>query len=157
MKEETKRRVRRWGRLLFFVYLLLLCYFLFFAEIYGRKNWSQVDYRYNLELFREIKRFWIYREKLGFWPVFLNIAGNIIGFVPFGALLPIVHRNLENGFLVILLGFSSSLLVECLQLLMKVGSFDVDDLFLNTVGAATGYLVYWICNKIRRRIYGKAV
>lgn len=157
MKEETKRRVRRWGRLLFFVYMLLLCYFLFFAEIYGRKNWSQADYRYNLELFREIKRFWIYREQLGFWPVFLNIAGNVIGFLPLGALLPVVHRNLQNGFLVTLLGFSFSLLVECLQLLMKVGSFDVDDLLLNTIGAATGYLIYWIGNKIRRKMYGKAV
>lgn len=157
MKESTKRRIQLWGRLLFVVYLLLLCYFLFFAESYGRKNWSEADYRYNLELFREIRRFWFYREHLGFWPVFLNIGGNIIGFLPFGALLPVMHRNLRSGLLVTLLGFSASLLVECLQLVMKVGSFDVDDLLLNTVGAAGGYLLYWISNRIRRGFYGKAV
>ena len=35
-----------------------------------------------------------------------------------------------------------SLLVELLQLVFKVGSFDVDDLLLNTIGGLLGYLVY---------------
>ena len=78
-------------------YLLMLGYFLFFAEEYGRRNWSEADYRYNLELFREIGRFWTYREQLGFWPAFLNIGGNIIGFLPFGLLLPVMHRNLRKS------------------------------------------------------------
>ena len=38
----------------------------------------------------------------------------------------------------------------------KVGSFDVDDLLLNTVGGAAGYILYAICNAIRRKyVYGK--
>ena len=32
--------------------------------------------------------------------------------------------------------------MELLQLVFKVGSFDVDDLFLNTIGGLLGYLVY---------------
>ena len=135
----------------------MLGYFLFFAEEYGRRNWSEADYRYNLELFREIGRFWTYREQLGFWPAFLNIGGNIIGFLPFGLLMPVMHRNLRKSLPVILLGFSLSLLVESLQLVLKVGSFDVDDLLLNTVGAAAGYFLYWVCNQIRRKFHGKAI
>lgn len=157
MQERTKRRIQFWGRLLFVIYLLMLGYFLFFAEEYGRRNWSEADYRYNLELFREIGRFWTYREQLGFWPAFLNIGGNIIGFLPFGLLLLVMHRNLRKSLPVILLGFSLSLLVESLQLVLKVGSFDVDDLLLNTVGAAAGYFLYWVCNQIRRKFHGKAI
>ena len=157
MQERTKRRIQFWGRLLFVIYLLMLGYFLFFAEEYGRRNWSEADYRYNLELFREIGRFWTYREQLGFWPAFLNIGGNIIGFLPFRLLLPVMHRNLRKSLPVILLGFSLSLLVESLQLVLKVGSFDVDDLLLNTVGAAAGYFLYWVCNQIRRKFHGKAI
>jgi len=44
--------------------------------------------------------------------------------------------------------------VETIQLVWKVGSFDVDDLILNTLGGVIGYLLFWICNKIRRKIYG---
>ena len=157
MQERTKRRIQFWGRLLFVIYLLMLGYFLFFAEEYGRRNWSEADYRYNLELFREIGRFWTYREQLGFWPAFLNIGGNIIGCLPFGLLMPVMHRNLRKSLPVILLGFSLSLLVESLQLVLKVGSFDVDDLLLNTVGAAAGYFLYWVCNQIRRKFHGKAI
>ena len=39
-------------------------------------------------------------------------------------------------------GAVQSLLVELLQLVFKVGSFDVDDLLLNTIGGLLGYLVY---------------
>jgi len=39
--------------------------------------------------------------------------------------------------------FEFSLLVETIQLVSKVGSFDVDDLLLNTIGGAIGYLNFY--------------
>ena len=39
----------------FICYMILLVYFLFFSEEYGR-NEPYTTYQYNLELFREIKR-----------------------------------------------------------------------------------------------------
>ena len=65
---------------------------------------------------------------------FLNLAGNVIGFLPFGFFLPILSRRLRNGAVVTALGFGLSLLVESIQLVFKVGCFDVDDLILNTLG-----------------------
>ena len=53
----------------------------------------------------------------------------------------------------VLLGFSVSLAVETIQLVTRVGIFDVDDLMLNTLGAALGYLVFAVCNRVRRKIY----
>lgn len=55
MKQETKARIRVVGRILFLVYLLALVYFLFFAEEYGRRNFFELDYRYNLVPFQEIR------------------------------------------------------------------------------------------------------
>ncbi len=42
------------------------------------------DYHYNLVLFREIKRFILYRNQLGTFAVFSNLFGNILIFMPYG-------------------------------------------------------------------------
>ena len=90
---------------------------------------------YNLIPFVEIRRFWIYREQLGTFAVFSNIFGNVIGFLPFGFILPVIFRRMNSGFLICVSGFILSLTVEVIQLVTKVGCFDVDDMILNTLGA----------------------
>ena len=42
-----------------------------------------------------------------------------------------------------------SLTVEILQLILRVGSFDVDDLLLNTLGGALGYVLLTLLEKWR--------
>ena len=153
MKKETKRKIQVISSLLFILYLILLTYFLFFAENFGRA-YTQREYSYNLEPFREIERFWKWRAELGFLVVFTNIAGNVLCFVPFGAILPILNRRARNFFVLLLLSFEFSLLVECAQLILKVGSFDVDDLILNTSGGMLGFLIFTVCNRMRRKRYG---
>lgn len=150
MKISTKTRIRLYGRILFILYLLLLTYFLFFAESYGRTADTGGQYRYNLVLFQEISRFWRHRKAVGMTACFLNIGGNILGFMPFGFILPVVHRNMNSFWLVTFLGFSMSLLVECVQLVSRVGSFDVDDMLLNTIGTMLGYILFAVCNRIRK-------
>lgn len=132
-------------------------YFLFFSEGYGRLAEAEKEYRYNLVPFVEIRRFWIYREQLGVFAVFTNIFGNILGFVPYGFILPIITHRVRNGFLIGLSGFGLSLTVEVIQLVTKVGCFDVDDMILNTLGAVIGYLLFGICNYLRRKRYGKKI
>ena len=44
-----------------------------------------------------------------------------------------------------------SLCVEIIQLFTRVGSFDVDDILLNTIGGVLGYIIFLICNGIRRK------
>ncbi|MEG2700632.1 MAG: VanZ family protein [Hungatella sp.] len=41
--------------------------------------------------------------------------------------------------------------MELTQLIFRVGSFDVDDLFLNTCGVILGFWIYKIVQKIRIR------
>ena len=129
------------GWCLFVVYLMSLAYFLFFAEATGR-TFSDRTYQYNLILFHEIRRFIIYRRQLGFAAVVLNLVGNVIAFVPFGVFLPLLVKRTRSFVKTVLLGFEFSLFVEIVQLFGKVGSFDVDDILLNTLGVMGGYLLF---------------
>lgn len=112
------------------------------------------EYHYNLVPFKEIGRFIRNFHGLGFWAVFYNIAGNIIGFMPFGFYLPMLFKRIQGFFPVFLFSLLLSLLVETTQLVFKVGSFDVDDLFLNTLGGIAGYLVFWLVRKRRKNREG---
>ena len=97
------------------------------------------EYHYNLELFKEIRRFWEYRDQVGMFAMFTNLLGNVVIFVPVGFFMPMASR------------YRLSLCVETFQLLTKVGSFDVDDLLLNTIGGLVGYLIFSMCAAVRRR------
>ena len=131
------------GWCLFIVYLLSLAYFLFFAEATGR-TFTERTYQYNLIPFHEIRRFVVYRRQLGFTAVALNLAGNVLAFVPFGIFLPLLIKRVRAFGKTLLLGFEFSLFVEIVQLFSKVGSFDVDDILLNTLGVVIGYL-FFVC------------
>lgn len=157
MRDETKYKIRQAGGFLFVLYMLLMMYLLFFSEGYGRADHMKDSYRYNLIPFVEIRRFWEYREQLGALALFTNIFGNVLGFIPYGFIIPVIQQKLRSGFLIILSGFGLSLFVETVQLFTKVGSFDVDDLILNTLGAAIGYAAFVICNYLRRKYYGKKI
>lgn len=119
-------------------------YFMFFAESLGRGSTAEGEIlkSYNLVPFLEIKRFIVYREILGMRAVILNIFGNIVAFIPCGFLLPAISRRCKIMANSILVGFFISLLIEMTQLAFNVGSFDVDDLILNTLGAVTGAVLY---------------
>lgn len=149
MKAKNKKRIRTLGKVLFVLYLAFIFYFLLLSDWYGRTG-EMREYHYNLILFREIKRFWIYRRELGMFAVLSNLLGNVLIFVPFGFFMPLASRY-RSFFVTTFYGFGLSLCVETFQLLTKVGSFDVDDLLLNTIGGILGYILFVICNTIRRK------
>lgn len=153
MSKRRARRIRAFGKLLFVLYLIFLIYFLIFSDWYGREGVLE-EYSYNLVLFKEIKRFIVYRETLGGFAVFTNLFGNILIFMPYGFFISMASR--ERGFFKTLLySFGLSLCVEIFQLFSKVGSFDVDDILLNTAGGVLGYLSFVVCNGIRRRHHAR--
>ncbi len=63
MKQKQLKRLRALGKVLFAAYVVFIVYFLLFSDWYGRTGVA-ATYRYNLELFKEIKRFIIYRREL---------------------------------------------------------------------------------------------
>ena len=71
-----------------------------------------------------------------------NIILNIAMFVPFGFMLPQLIKRTKGFWKVSLIGFLFTLLIEVLQLLLKRGIFEPDDLLGNTVGAMIGYGIF---------------
>jgi glycopeptide antibiotics resistance protein len=140
------------GYFFFAVYLLLLIYFMFFSEEWGRSILGG-DYRYNLVPFREIRRYLHYAGKIGEVRALLNLAGNVIGFVPFGILLPALQiGDRKTGFWkTALLGMELSLFIEIAQLVLRAGSCDVDDVILNTFGTCIGYGLYRLFVRMKER------
>lgn len=130
--------------------MCVLIYFLFFAESMGR-SYTLNTYHYNLMPFREIKRYIVYADVLGTKAVWLNIAGNVVAFIPFGLfIIPVTGRRIGIPEAIVLAA-DLSIAVEIVQLIARVGSFDVDDIILNTLGGAAGVLLY----KLFIRIEGK--
>ena len=148
-REKTHQKIC-W--ILFFSYLLMLTHFMFFSDGFGRSEYT--EYHYNLTLFKEIRRFYTYRELVGTKAFLINIMGNIVCFMPFGFILPIISRLGEKWFNTLLLSFLLTPSIEPIQLIFRVGSFDVDDMFLNTVGGAAGYVSVTALKWIRRAFHG---
>lgn len=140
MKKETEKKIRILSRIFFGIYILVLVYFMFFSEEWGRKIFGG-EYHYNLVPFREISRYLHYWRQIGGWRVLWNLAGNVVGFIPFGMLLPTLREKRIGFFKVFLLSFELSLLIEVSQLVLRTGSCDVDDLILNTLGGCIGYII----------------
>ena len=153
IRNTTKRQKLGW--VLFLMYLCLLAYFMFFSESFGRTDTDR-GYAYNLVPLKEITRYFRYYRTLGM-PLFLiNIVGNMVAFMPFGFFLPIISRRSRKWYNTVSFGLIFSLILETLQLIFKVGSFDVDDMLLNTVVAGLGFLVYRTVQRTRvkmRRIH----
>ncbi|MBQ7795038.1 MAG: VanZ family protein [Lachnospiraceae bacterium] len=151
------KKNRHWkqGFVLLVLYLVLLTYFLFFAEEMGRRPDPQAGYSYNLILFKEIRRFIVHRGVLGYKAVALNIVGNVVAFMPFGFILPEVWDQLNRWYTITCLGFIFSLCIELAQLVSRVGSFDVDDLLLNTIGAMVGYFVFVLAKGVWNKYRGE--
>lgn len=132
------------------MYLAVLAYFLFLSERYGR-NAVNRNYGMNLELFHEIKRYIKYRQELGLESFIVNIFGNVLAFAPFGYVVPIISPHNRKLINVLFLTLSFSMIVENIQLIGNVGTYDVDDMFLNTLGGFVGYLGFYICNKMAHK------
>ncbi|MDY0124742.1 MAG: VanZ family protein [Anaerolineaceae bacterium] len=78
--------------------------------------------------------------------VFLNLAGNVLIFSPFGVAIPLLEKRLNRGWLVVLLGLAISLVIELAQTFLIARVFDVDDLILNAAGTLIGFLMYALLN-----------
>jgi len=145
MRKSDKSQAGWVEWLCFTAYLGFLLYLVFFAEQFGRADSDRI-YRYNLVPFREIGRYIRHFRALGIYSV-INLAGNVAVFVPFGMWLPILASPARKGYHLVFYTFLFSLMIESVQLLFRVGSFDVDDIFLNTLGGLIGFILYRFLNR----------
>ena len=79
----------------------------------------------------------------GFMIMVRHLGGNLILLAPLGLYLPLFLKGINTPGKMALAGFLASLAIETTQLLTGRGQFNVDDLFLNTLGAWLGYLLFF--------------
>lgn len=122
--------------LLLFYLAIVLCYTVFMR--------SSGFYLPQYELFWSYKR-WL----AGDWGLGREILYNIGMFIPFGFLLSATMPSRKRLCLTVAVaGFLFSFLIEFLQLELMRGVFEYDDIFNNTLGAVSGYLVYKVTEKL---------
>lgn len=113
-------------------YTALMLYFLYF----GFDRTSHIDnagYMFNF-IPSEIPLYSPIGKDLHIW--FFNFA-NFAAFIPYGIFIPMLFRCSFLRFISI---FCISILVlEAIQMVTHLGSFDIDDVLTNTLGAAIGF------------------
>ena len=73
-----------------------------------------------------------------------NLLGNLVLFLPMGVLLPCIFKNLRRAYKTLSLIMGMVVIAELIQLFTLRGFADIDDLILNTAGAAAGYLIFYL-------------
>lgn len=109
--------------------------------------WSQfnlVPFRIFADSAAQIQR----NNNFGYFVV--NFLGNIAMFVPIGLFLPMLSQKCSLS-KTLLIGLGISLLIELCQIPLGRG-VDIDDLWLNTLGAALGYALFALARRIWPRL-----
>ncbi|MDD2181486.1 MAG: VanZ family protein [Bacilli bacterium] len=120
--------------LAFLLYIMLLFHVVTFQDVV----WSSSNFTPFKEMFR-----YTFGSK-GFYK---NVVGNMIMFMPYGFFVSYFIK-LKKPYIVLVLSLIVSITIETTQ--MIIGRvFDIDDIFLNILGAFIGYFVY--------RVFAKAV
>ena len=138
------RRNRKWARPLAVVWLAGLVYAAFLMRTPYAAPRALLDPFHALKLFLKADNVALLRRLQ-----YLEGAGlNILLFVPFGYLLPLLWKRADRWWKVVLCGFLLSLLIELIQLVTHLGMFDLDDLMNNSLGAFLGWGCF--CPALRR-------
>ncbi|WP_066071401.1 VanZ family protein [Neobacillus soli] len=121
---------------------LILFKYIPLSEIIQHFNFNYNEYHWRSNNFIPFKTiyFYLFLADINLNIRIENLVGNIIGFAPFGFILPLLAKRIQKLSTVTLATFCLSLMFELLQLIFEFGSFDVDDLILNTLGGILGYI-----------------
>lgn len=124
-------------------YILLLAYFLLFGR-------TETGGQYNLIPFKTLTGYFKYKKIYGTQNFIINVYGNIVLLAPISFFVFWIEakHSLWKGLFVPLV---LSGIIETGQFFLKVGSFDVDDILLNTIGGFLVYLILWFGDRLIKR------
>jgi len=105
---------------------------------------------------------------MGGWGIWETVNGeqrlttecieNVIMMVPFSAVVMwTFQKKAGNGWKNIvwqsgMVAFIFSIVIEVLQLLLRLGTFQLSDIFYNTVGGVVGGVCYWGVMRVRKKL-----
>ncbi|AET67733.1 glycopeptide antibiotics resistance protein [Desulfosporosinus orientis DSM 765] len=151
MPASLNKIVRKIAGVLFLVYFSYLLYRLFFFAYSQYFRFSAEDLRFNVIPFKTIMTYMrtVNDDNIDIW--FFNLFGNVLAFMPMGFLLPLAFNKLKSAKAIGITTLLISSVLEGIQLISKLGTADIDDVILNTLGGLLGYLVLIICLGLLRK------
>lgn len=124
--------------LLLSLYIVVLLYF----TVIGR--YSHEEYEYQINFFTSYRWFFQYNGE----QVLRQLLINFVMLMPVGFLLPVVINAKHKYLITMALSLLLTVFIETMQLITKCGSFEVDDIINNFIGAVLGMLIYALCSKL---------
>jgi glycopeptide antibiotics resistance protein len=112
---------------------------------------EHIDLYVNIVPFRSIYRYTLalLRHTMNIWTPIINLFGNIFVFIPLGIFIPILFQRTRRFIKMVFISVGSILVVELIQFFTYTGTFDIDDIILNTLGVTMGYICWKIFSKNR--------
>ncbi|MDR3069764.1 MAG: VanZ family protein [Propionibacteriaceae bacterium] len=80
----------------------------------------------------------ILAQRVGIWNI-VYLAGNLVGFLPLGFFLPALFSRQRKFPVLLITVMLAVATLELAQVTTMRGSLDIDDIILNTTGAAIGF------------------
>lgn len=153
-KNEKQQLQKRMLQGIFIIYIIALATLLFLGStfrrgFYERNIWqvepfskNHLEYYCNLVPLKSVKMYYKAwkNHSMDLNIIFLNVAGNLLAFAPFGFFIPVLYNHkVKNIISFFFIAAFSSAMVELIQFLTMVGQADIDDVILNTLGAVIVY------------------
>lgn len=114
-------------------------FFLLYLTVFVRS--TQAEWTYNLS------PFWSYQAiREGRDDILVQVIMNVLAFIPIGLLLG-TFKGMK-WWHVLLIALCFSMLIELLQLVLKRGLTEIDDVVHNVVGCMVGYWAIVGCRKV---------
>ena len=135
--KRTSQIVRGLTEILLTLYSATVIYWMFIG--FGREVHTGGSLQYNLVPLRTVVQYLDLGNGLSLTSRIVNLLGNVVVFIPLGLLTPLLQLRRISLLKISLFTIPCVLLLECLQMLLHVGSFDIDDLLLNLLGVWAGY------------------
>lgn len=134
-------KLQRNTAILLSLYIVVLIYF----TVVGR--YSHEEYEYQIYVFRSYGQLLESFDRQSVEQIVINL----LMLVPVGFLLSVIIRMKGKYPVVLGLCFLLTAFIESMQLLKQFGSFEVDDIINNMIGAAIGTLIYALIHWITQQ------
>ncbi|WP_432408136.1 VanZ family protein [Wukongibacter sp. M2B1] len=147
-KDKISSIVVSIGLAVYVSFLIWRMFFYAYRDVYRVKS-SNLEY--NLIPFKTITNFIMHFKSYNLEVLLYNILGNIIVFIPLGLLISSILKEKKNAIKTMTVSLLFILCAETMQLVLRVGVFDIDDIVLNLVGCYIGHIGF---RKIRKYYKG---
>jgi glycopeptide antibiotics resistance protein len=130
----------------FLIYYLIAYFVVLLGIVFlnGRSNYlttsRAIERGINIIPFSSIKQ--LFNSGYGLRFALYNITGNFLMLVPLSIIIPLLFDVFKKWYKFCAIVLFFSIIIELLQYLFNIGSFDIDDIILNVLGGVVFYFLF---------------